>query len=122
MNNDHFSPEQLARQWVEIQEQQQPGHWVWREISANIAPRREPRRRLYLNADGHAMLLKGAPDDRLECESEGHWSCVGQVLRLALPGWEGDYQIIQATADTLVLQSQQQSQQQSLQPGDGGDH
>ncbi|ALM54364.1 hypothetical protein [Halomonas huangheensis] len=114
MSSASILPEQLARQWVEIEEQQRPGYLVWREVSADIAPRRQPRRRLYLHHDGYAELLRGSPDDGLECESQGRWHCVGRVLSLTLPGWDGDYRIDQLLPDTLILQSRQ--------PENGDDH
>ena len=94
----------LCRDWVEIREESTGDRLVLRPAGDVLPPSRQPRRRLELAASGEAMGKGQGPTDAPAPESAGSWSCEGDTLHVAMPGWEGNYDIRELTDDRLVLE------------------
>lgn len=93
----------LNRDWVELREESAGGTMVFRPSDAVLPPSRMPRRRLDLAGSGEACSKVQGPADAIVSESTGSWSREGSTLHVALPGWEGNYDIRELTDDRLVL-------------------
>lgn len=94
----------LCRDWVEIREEGAGDRLVLRPADDNLPPSRQPRRRLELAASGAAATKAQGPTDAPMTESAGSWSYEGDRLHVALPEWEGNYDIRELTDDRLVLE------------------
>ena len=95
--------DKLARDWVEVREESDGGRIVLRPLGYAVPPSRDGRRRLALAPTGQARSLAAGPTDALEEKSGGGWSREGDVLRLDLEDWRGDYVIERNDDDILVL-------------------
>ena len=93
----------LSRDWVELREESAGDRVVFCPASDALPPSRRPRRRLELAASGGASGKGSGPGDATVLESSGSWSREGQTLHVALPGWDGDYDISELTDNRLVL-------------------
>lgn len=93
----------LCRDWVEIREEGDGARMVLRPAGDILPPSRQPRRRLELAGSGAAIGKARGAGDATMPESAGAWSCEGERLHVALPGWEGNYHIRELTDDRLVL-------------------
>ena len=93
----------LSRDWVELGEESAGDMMVFRPSGEVFPPSRVARRRLELAASGEAISKGQGPTDATVAESLGSWSCEGKTLHVALPGWDGDYDISELTDDRLVL-------------------
>ena len=93
----------IAREWVEIREDSKDGTLVFRPADYPVPPARG-RRHLMLAKEGRGQALDAGPTDRLESFGEGDWSIDGQILRLNISGWVGEYDIEDLQNNILVLQ------------------
>lgn len=93
----------LCRDWVEMREESAGDRMVLRPAGDILPPSRQPRRLLELESSGAAMSKARGPADATMPESLGVWSSEGDRLHVALPGWEGNYDISELTDDRLVL-------------------
>ncbi|HID49085.1 MAG TPA: hypothetical protein EYP40_05650 [Chromatiales bacterium] len=92
----------LARRWIEIREESKDDILVFRPEDYPVPPARG-RRHLELSAEGQGRALGEGSTDRLETTSEGDWTTDGRTLRLSIPGWEGEYEILDLRDTILSL-------------------
>ncbi len=94
----------LCRDWVVMREESTGDRLVLRPADDILPPSRQPRRRLELAGSGAAMTRARGPADATMPESTGSWSFEGDRLHVALPEWQGNYDIRELTDDRLVLE------------------
>jgi hypothetical protein len=92
----------IARNWIEIREDSKDGTFVFRPDDYPVPPARG-RRHLELTEIGESRTLGAGPTDRLETKSEGKWTIDGEILRLNIQEWEGEYEIENLQDTILVL-------------------
>ena len=95
----------LAGVWIEIREDSTDDKVVFRPVDFPIPPSRGGRRQLDLDASGTAKQFQAGPADKPEQAGNGSWSLQddARTLNISLPGWEGVYDVEEATEDMLVL-------------------
>ena len=93
----------LAREWVEVREEADGDRLVFRPAGYPVPPTRGGRRHLQLAPSGEVRSLAQGPADAMKTKGSGSWSRDGDVLRLDLKGWEGDYVIEELGNDRLEL-------------------
>jgi hypothetical protein len=93
--------EKLARTWVEVREESEPGRIVLRPVDYNLPPARG-RRWLDLSEPTRALAKSPGPADKMEGKS-GTWSVSDQELSITAPGWTGTYHIEEVGENLLVL-------------------
>ncbi|MFZ1426918.1 MAG: hypothetical protein WAS21_09140 [Geminicoccaceae bacterium] len=93
----------LARDWVEVREEADGDRLVFRPAGYPVPPTRGGRQHLQLAPSGEIRSLAQGPADAMETKGSGSWSRDGDVLRLKLKGWEGEYVIEELGNDRLEL-------------------
>lgn len=93
----------IKGEWVEIREAGSADALHLRRPSADIPPSRGSRRHLALTDDGQVEERGQGAVDKLEKTGSGAWSFTDRVLKLNIPGWEGDYDIETPDENTLIL-------------------
>ncbi|MGO1501964.1 MAG: hypothetical protein ACTHWH_11860 [Marinobacter sp.] len=94
-------PNLLCREWVEIREENSGSRIVLKPATSEIPPARG-RCGLDLSIAGKAEAQSAGPDDRM-VGKPGVWTLTDNGLSLKAPGWDGDYQIEELTAERLVI-------------------
>ncbi len=95
--------EKLLGAWVEIQERGDDGRVVLMRPDAGVPPSRGGRRRLEIDAEGHASSMAQGATDRMETSATGAWDMHDDIIDLKLDGWEGEYNVEKMTDTELIL-------------------
>ena len=93
----------ISGDWVEVAEEAGDGQTVLLRPDAGVPPSRGGRRHLALAEQGRASALGQGATDKLEAVGGGGWALENKTLTLALPGWEGTYEIETMDDSRLVL-------------------
>ncbi|MFD1160621.1 hypothetical protein [Roseovarius aestuarii] len=93
----------VTGEWVEIAEEGGDDTVVFLRQGPDIPPSRGGRRQLHLKYQGEAGAEAPGPTDKSESAGTGGWFRDGTTLHIRVPGWEGDYDIVDVQDTRLVL-------------------
>ena len=87
--------------WTHSHEEDSPGEMVFRKGDRPFPP---SRGRVSLAVEPDGVVVVGGPgaDDRRSAAS-GRWNLEGSHLTVNAPGWSGDFEVVEAEDDRLVL-------------------
>jgi hypothetical protein len=93
--------DRLLGSWTHSHEEDSPGEMVFRRGDRPFPPSRG-RVSLAIEPDGAVVVGGPGADDRRSTAS-GRWVLDGTHLSVNAPGWSGDFEVVQAEGDRLVL-------------------